>query len=911
MKDNKEISVVQVAPPQNVSSGDFYYRILAPGKALSDLESVKTVISITNIHRDKDLFMKDADILLINHVCDPDLLPIIAHRKEKGLVTIFEIGDNINDIKPWNVTYRFWKKPENRALFCKLVSVCDALQTNNLELLKEFGHLNEKQMVLPNQMSILCDEKKGSRDSALTIGWGGSHGHLDDLNLIAPKLIEWFREHPQVKFALMGSEDIFKIFEDIPAEQKTYHKPGSINDYYEFLKTIDIGLAPLKETPYNRCRSDVKYVEYAAFRVVPLLQDLSPYRDSDLPNGTRFLFKEPGELIQILNQLTSGHELRRSVSEKAFEYVKNFRMEKQHEARRLNLYMQLFPGKDKKQQNENGILYPFSGYIPYEETEFEKCLYNGLVYLEDRKSHSVAQGLFQRAEQLLPNNYLPSLFLSGCITSPIKELEKCLEKNPYSLKAYLLLGEEFRKHGDLSSALKCFRDIINKYPDYDLPYHKSMEILIALGMHERADRLKDAIDEINPESSIKSSTSGIKNCSEDPSQVSKNEIYLILPRGNNFGWGICGKYLVKEMAGLAKNVKYVTEPLSLENIGDELDYFLLQRYWVPVQALEEKMIMTKSAIDLGSSPVIQSIQGSNMLPWKIRVKSKKRIGYTFFEETVLTDESIRAAREYFDLVVAGSKWCEDILQQHGLKNTRTIIQGVEPSIFNPFRNEKEYFKDQFVIFSGGKFELRKGQDLVIRAFKHLQQKYKDIILINSWYNHWDFSIQTMSASKHIKFEMIDGGHNKFVNNLLQINGINPKRVITLPPKPNVTMHRIYKNSDIGLFPNRCEGGTNLVLMEYMACGKPAIASFSSGHKDILTNKNAIPIKKMGQIDIHRNGNKIAVWDDPDLDEIIEKLEWAYLNRDKLPEIGRTAGEDLSRLSWKESAKQFHELVKDL
>lgn len=79
-------------------------------------------------------------------------------------------------------------------------------------------------------------------------------------------------------------------------------------------------------------------------------------------------------------------------------------------------------------------------------------------------------------------------------------------------------------------------------------------------------------------------------------------------------------------------------------------------------------------------------------------------------------------------------------------------------------------------------------------------------------------------------------------NLYKINGLNPDKVITLPKKPSFQMPYIYKNTDIGLFPNRCEGGTNLMLMEYMACGKPVIASAQTGHADIIRHNNAFPIE---------------------------------------------------------------------
>jgi glycosyltransferase involved in cell wall biosynthesis len=221
---------------------------------------------------------------------------------------------------------------------------------------------------------------------------------------------------------------------------------------------------------------------------------------------------------------------------------------------------------------------------------------------------------------------------------------------------------------------------------------------------------------------------------------------------------------------------------------------------------------------------------------------------------------------------------------------------------------KEYLQDKFVLFSGGKFELRKGQDLVIRAFKVLHDRYPDVLLVTSWYNHWPASMQTMSMSPHIRFSPQSGEYRTVMNNVLVENGVDPEQVIILPPYPNVMMPRIYRNTDVGVFPNRCEGGTNLVLMEYMACGKPVIASFTSGHKDVLTEVNSIPLVHMRPLSIANNGRPVALWEEPNLDELVAKLDWAYHHRDQLRATGYRAGEDMGQRTWERTGRMFADVL---
>ena len=120
-----------------------------------------------------------------------------------------------------------------------------------------------------------------------------------------------------------------------------------------------------------------------------------------------------------------------------------------------------------------------------------------------------------------------------------------------------------------------------------------------------------------------------------------------------------------------------------------------------------------------------------------------------------------------------------------------------------------------------------------------------------------------------------------MNKLLVSNGIDLSSVITLPPKANIAMARIYKNTDCGLFPNRCEGGSNLVLMEYMACGKPAIVSYTSGHRDVTNATNALLLQELHPISVAQDEAIVAVWDEPNLDEILAQMEWAYNHREAL------------------------------
>jgi glycosyltransferase involved in cell wall biosynthesis len=350
-------------------------------------------------------------------------------------------------------------------------------------------------------------------------------------------------------------------------------------------------------------------------------------------------------------------------------------------------------------------------------------------------------------------------------------------------------------------------------------------------------------------------------------------VHLGLIPGNNYGWGVCSRYLIRELS--ARRACRVLAPGALPP-GGELD-----------------------------GPLFMALTGVDFHPLIAGVRGRGNFAYTFFENE-LTATSVENARRY-DCVLGGSSWCRERMIDRGIHNAGVLIQGIDPEVFYPVAEPKD--PGRFVIFSGGKFELRKGQDLVLKAFRLLQDKYPDMLLLTCWYNIWPESMRLMASSPHIRFEPQALPWQDLMRRTLAANGIDAERVIVLDLVPNEEQRRLYALTDVGVFPNRCEGGTNLVLMEYMACGKPVIASFTSGHRDILSPENALLLTALKDLTVvGPDGRPIARWQEPSVEELVARIEYAYHHREAITQLGRRAGEDLKRLTWGETARRLSAVI---
>lgn len=382
-------------------------------------------------------------------------------------------------------------------------------------------------------------------------------------------------------------------------------------------------------------------------------------------------------------------------------------------------------------------------------------------------------------------------------------------------------------------------------------------------------------------------------------------ITLAMPTGSNYGWGICGKYIAREMAGLTE-LRLISGQMTAEAVGDELEYKALEGLLLTQQ--EAARLTTINGVTMMPGPLLTCIGDKRLGSWMPNLRGTPTAGYTFFEENVLEKAWIEGAARSFDVIATGSSWNTEVLRGYGLKNVQTVIQGIDPRVFFPWPEsgapEREFLKGKFVIFSGGKFELRKGQDIVIRAVKVLQERHADVVLVNAWFNPWPESMKTMLASPYLRPVNLAGPYGEVINRLLAENGLDLRRVVTLGARPNALMARIYRNTDVGFFSNRCEGGTNLVLMEYMACGKPVVAVNSTGHSDVVKQEHAVVVKIKGENTYNSGGVPVARWPEPDVEDAIEKLEWAYQHREELGALGVKAGAEMAGLTWTKTAREF-------
>jgi hypothetical protein len=132
----------------------------------------------------------------------------------------------------------------------------------------------------------------------------------------------------------------------LPAEvSKTFSPTLGIEQYTQTLASCDIALLPLNDTPFNRCKSDLKLIECAAAQVAVICSEVVYAKHAAHATFASFA-TTADEWRDTLLKLANDASLREANIAKGLAYVKKERMHAQQSAARLAFYQGMMADKD-------------------------------------------------------------------------------------------------------------------------------------------------------------------------------------------------------------------------------------------------------------------------------------------------------------------------------------------------------------------------------------------------------------------------------------------------------------------------------------------------------------------------------------------------------------------------------------
>lgn len=365
----------------------------------------------------------------------------------------------------------------------------------------------------------------------------------------------------------------------------------------------------------------------------------------------------------------------------------------------------------------------------------------------------------------------------------------------------------------------------------------------------------------------------VKDVEPCPNADNMNTFYQ-LPKGSGFGWGVCGENLGAALA-MEGCYEFPTTPYPQIVDGDI------------IEAMEGSSLLPVSKFNYVDCHHLQHLLG-------------------FVEDNILAEKYKLNISQYNGIICGCTNMMNELLEflPKGYP-VSVAIQGVDQSKFYFDRNfvRPEWARDKFVVGSFGKFEYRKGQDIVIEAFNKFSQGKRDVVLAYNWSNLWPQSVNTMRHSPYLSDEakrnLSACAGTNHIDAALFYGGLVKKETVSFPFVPHSDPHYadMYRCCNVTLFPNRKEAGTNLPLMESMACGVPPITVDTHGHADVTDGVCEISSKPF----VHKVGDvELGTYYEPSVDDCVDKLNWDYKNRSGCNETCSKLMEDFT---WRAMAYQ--------
>ncbi len=280
-------------------SGCFWYRIQ---QKIDGLNMVG--IQTEQIELDKDFNPDEFSVFQFYGGYTFSLEKILQYLKNEGKKIVYDMDDPLNLIESTNPNY--YRVKQYIGSVDQIIRYADEI-TASTPIMASYA-----QSIAPSTKITVLQNTYNPKEWTFTqpesnyirIGFAGSASHMDDLIEVIPA-IKKLQEKYKVAFVIMGfgSPDYQTWFKDVRFSA-TPEALKVLTELDRLLSTIsfewipfvdfaifpqvltnlalDIGLCPLKDTPFNRCRSSSKALEYLLAGTIPLASNVSPYMDDPL-----------------------------------------------------------------------------------------------------------------------------------------------------------------------------------------------------------------------------------------------------------------------------------------------------------------------------------------------------------------------------------------------------------------------------------------------------------------------------------------------------------------------------------------------------------------------------------------------------------------------------------------------------
>lgn len=246
-------------------------------------------------------------------------LLILTNARFTGAKLVLDIDDDPFSVDKNHPEYEYHKSHEE--MMRMEIGTAAHVIVSTEPLKKVVEKINPNVTVIQNAIdrSIWDFPIKRHKSKRIRLGWIGSGSHMADRDVVKDAMHVIMKKYPQVDFYHAG----MCMVDGKDTREFSFKGTKGYEEYPEFLNSLklDIAIAPIKNTRFNRAKSNIKWLEHSMLKIPMVLSDVTPYSDSVTHGVDGFLAKTTDDWVKYLSMLIESKELREKIGEAANKKV--------------------------------------------------------------------------------------------------------------------------------------------------------------------------------------------------------------------------------------------------------------------------------------------------------------------------------------------------------------------------------------------------------------------------------------------------------------------------------------------------------------------------------------------------------------------------------------------------------------
>lgn len=329
------------------------YRAVQPITMLGQYTDCQAALINLWDNEDTKATKLDADVLIFPRIVDEGMIVTIKAFQSMGKKIVVEYDDDLFNVSPFSPHYRdhgtkeyhiklpngelypMWEEGKNldiktnikrSASFKKILAIADMVTVTTPHLAKVYEPYNRNVVALPNCVDMDIWQSLPLKEvDEIRLFWAGGSSHYEDWFLLRDVIPIVMKKYPKIKLVLLGMKWEATL-EGISEDRIEYHPwiPTPAYPYKTAILNPTIGLIPLVDNEFNRCKSSIKWLEWGALGIPCITSNVSPYKEiATEDNGIYIENNSPSSWIEGISLLVEDSILRAKIGGIAKRYVED------------------------------------------------------------------------------------------------------------------------------------------------------------------------------------------------------------------------------------------------------------------------------------------------------------------------------------------------------------------------------------------------------------------------------------------------------------------------------------------------------------------------------------------------------------------------------------------------------------